>query len=168
MSMAGFIFRLMFKHGMCIWGEQTVPCQTALLTAGRSHPLLSFALTLPGQSFAPEQVHLALYSTSRQGYLVPVPMLSLGKSNPLPSGSRRPASALLWARLGHPAQLHATRSNSYRLLCVFCKSPKPLCDPLQIAARCHQSLVCRGAASPMLRRCQSLTRGSWFGAERED
>lgn len=51
MSMAGFIFRLMFKHSMCIWGEQTVPCQTALLTAGRSHPLLSCALTLPGQSF---------------------------------------------------------------------------------------------------------------------
>ena len=51
MSMAGFIFRLMFKHSMCIWGEQTVPCQTVLLTAGRSHPLLSFALTLPGQSF---------------------------------------------------------------------------------------------------------------------
>ena len=51
MSMVGFIFRLMFKHSMCIWGEQTVPCQTVLLTAGRSHPLLSFALTLPGQSF---------------------------------------------------------------------------------------------------------------------
>lgn len=51
MSMAGFIFSLMFKHSMCIWGEQTVPCQTILLGAGRSHPLLSFALTLPGQSF---------------------------------------------------------------------------------------------------------------------
>lgn len=46
MSMAGFIFRLMFKHSMCIWGEQTVPRQTVLLTAGRSHPLLSSALTL--------------------------------------------------------------------------------------------------------------------------
>lgn len=51
MSMAGFIFRLMFKHGVRIWGEQTVPCQTVPLTAGRVHLFLSFPLTLPGQSF---------------------------------------------------------------------------------------------------------------------
>lgn len=51
MSMASFIFRLMFKHSMCIQGEQTVPCQTVLLTAGSSHPFLGLTLTLPGQCF---------------------------------------------------------------------------------------------------------------------
>lgn len=166
MSMAGFIFRFMFKHSMCIWGEQTVPRQTVLLTAGRSHPLLSSALTLLFP--APEQVHLAPYITSRQGHLVPFPMLSLGKPNPLPSGSRLPASPLLWARLGHPEQLHASKRNSYRVLCVFCKSPKILCDPLKTAVRCLQSLAHSGAASPMLRHRQSLQRRRWLGAERED
>lgn len=47
MSMAGFILRLMFKHSMCSWGEQTAPCQRVQPAAGRSHPLLSFLLTLP-------------------------------------------------------------------------------------------------------------------------
>lgn len=46
MSMAGFILRLVFKHSTCVWGEETVPCQTVLLTAGRFHPHLSVVLTL--------------------------------------------------------------------------------------------------------------------------
>lgn len=171
MSMAGFIFSLMFKHSMCIWGEQTVPCQTILLGAGRSHPPPSQFRINPAWSVfpAPEQVHPALYITSRQGHLLPFPMLSLGKSNPLLSGSRRSASPLLWARLGHPAQLHASRRNSYGLLCAFCKSPEPLCDPLLIAMRCLQPLACRGAGSkPDIAALPEPAMEEVVGVESED
>lgn len=149
MSMAGFIFSLVFKHSMCIWGKQTVPCQTVLLTAGRSHPPSQFHINPAWSVFpAPERVHLAPYTASWQGYLVPFPVLSLGKSNRLPPDSRWSASPLLWVRLGHPAQLHTSERNSCRLLCAFYKSTKnPSCDPLQIAVGCVQSLTCRGAGS---------------------
>lgn len=157
-------------------GGTNCPLPNSPTDSRKLSPLSQFHINPAWLVFpAPEQVHLSPCITSWQGHLVPFPMFSLGKSN-LASSIRQPASPFPWAQLGHPAQLHARRRNSSRLLCAFCTCQKSLencCEMSLVAGTqggrqpafcCGTARACNagdGVASENCERIASAVPGEW-------